>query len=175
MAEEERKDLYKTPTELIRLLCDVVSKNGNLFLNIGPRADGTIPEGMQRRLLAMGDWLKLNGEAIYGSKPWITYGEYKGELIEESDVVYTKHSMRIHKEEYRFTSKPGAVYVQVFQKSDQPIQLDAFAKFDKRVRKVSLIGSKKKVSWKATKSGFNIDFPSGTKLNHVAVFKVEHD
>ena len=56
MAEEERLELYKTPAELIRLLCDVVSKNGNLLLNIGPRADGTIPEGMQTRLLAMGRW-----------------------------------------------------------------------------------------------------------------------
>lgn len=59
-----------SPDKLIYLLVDIVSKNGNLLLDIGPEADGTIPEVQMSRLLALGTWLKQNGEAIYGTRPW---------------------------------------------------------------------------------------------------------
>ena len=65
----------KTPEFIVHQLADIVSKNGNLLLNIGPRSDGTIPEGVQQVLLAVGAWLKINGEAIYGTRPWKIYGE----------------------------------------------------------------------------------------------------
>lgn len=61
----------KSPSRLVQLLADVVSKNGNLLLNIGPRADGTIAEWQAARLLAIGRWLDTNGSAIYGTRPWV--------------------------------------------------------------------------------------------------------
>jgi len=66
---EQEKD-YKTGKELTIMLADLVSRGGNLLLNIGPKADGTIPEVMKSRLLEVGRWLKANGEAIYGSRPF---------------------------------------------------------------------------------------------------------
>ena len=57
--------------ELVRLFVDIVSKNGNLLLNIGPKADGTIPEYQQKPILTLGRWLEKNGEAIYGTRPWV--------------------------------------------------------------------------------------------------------
>ncbi|MEH0525721.1 alpha-L-fucosidase [Streptomyces stelliscabiei] len=69
--KHEPDEDYKTSEFLIRLLADVVSKNGNLLLNIGPRPDGTIPGIMQERLRDIGAWLKVNGPAIYGSTPWV--------------------------------------------------------------------------------------------------------
>ena len=62
-------DDYSTSSELIRLLVDIVSRGGNLLLNIGPKADGTIPDIMLDRLLEIGRWLETNGEAIYGTIP----------------------------------------------------------------------------------------------------------
>ena len=67
---DDDEDSYLSADEAIRLLIDIVSKNGNLLLNVGPRADGSIHELQRRCLLGLGAWLDVNGEAIHGSRPW---------------------------------------------------------------------------------------------------------
>ncbi len=80
---------YKTPAQLIELLVNAVSKGGNLLLDIGPTADGRVPVIMQQRLLAIGAWLKANGEATYGTSPWRVSAE--GDNVRytaKGDTVY---------------------------------------------------------------------------------------
>ena len=89
-------------------LIDVVSKNGNLLLNIGPRADGTIPEEVQRVLMAIGSGLKLNGEAIYGTRPWKIYGE--GPTKVASGAFHDTETQPFTAEDFRFTTKGNALY-----------------------------------------------------------------
>ena len=60
---------------------EVVSKNGNMLLNVAPKADGTIPEEQKTIMREIGVWLKINGEAIYGSRPWLIYGEGPTETL----------------------------------------------------------------------------------------------
>jgi alpha-L-fucosidase len=79
---------YKSATALVHLLVDAVSKGGNLLLDIGPTADGRIPVVMQERLLAMGAWLKANGEAIYGSHPWRQFSEGEVCYTSKGNTVY---------------------------------------------------------------------------------------
>ncbi len=118
----ERIDDYKTTREFVLVLVDLVSRGGNLLLDIGPAADGTIPPLMEQRLLEIGDWLRVNGEAIYGTRfagrscqwtegerPKQEYGEYmvKYDLMEQ--VGQLPKDGRAVKQVF-FTKKPDALY-----------------------------------------------------------------
>ncbi len=90
---------YKPVNELIGDLVDVVSKNGALLLNIGPRADGSIPDEAAERLRAIGRWLGVNGEAIYASRPWRVFGEGPTESAAVIHGVYGDvKRTRVHRE-----------------------------------------------------------------------------
>lgn len=94
---------YKTAGDIVRLLVDAVSKNGNLLFNIGPRHDGTISKAMQDRLLGVGAWLRINGEAIYSSHYW--------KQPEDGKV--------------RFTTKPGKFYMTALEWPGQTLRINA--------------------------------------------------
>ena len=76
---------YKKAEDVILRLCDLVARNGGLLLSMNPRPDGTFDKGQEDLLKGIGKWLKQNGEAIYGTRPWTTYGE--GHL---EDLFYTQ-------------------------------------------------------------------------------------
>jgi alpha-L-fucosidase len=118
----ESIDDYKSARELILVLCDLVSRGGNFLLDIGPTGDGRIPVIMQQRLIEIGDWLKVNGEAIYGTRyagrpcqwsagprPGQQYGEYmiKYNLMEQ--IGEQARDGKAVKQLF-FTKKPGALY-----------------------------------------------------------------
>lgn len=88
----ETEENMLTGTELIWSLADTVSKNGNLLLNVGPAADGTIPERQQKPLLELGTWLAQNGEAIYGTRPW---ERAEGKLADGTALRFTARDDRV--------------------------------------------------------------------------------
>ena len=99
---------FKKPWSILCDLVDVVSKNGTMLLNVGPKADGTISEEDTKVLEAIGSWLQINGEAIYGSRPW-RYAqegptkEVQGQFTDAKDKVYTA-------EDFRFMTNHGKLY-----------------------------------------------------------------
>lgn len=103
-----QNDTFKTPEFIVQQLVDIVSKNGNLLLNIGPRSDGTIPEEVQSVLRDVGSWLRINGGAIYGTRPWKIYGEgptkiTAGSFHDTDTAAYTS-------QDFRFTFKGATLY-----------------------------------------------------------------
>ncbi len=99
---------YKTAADLIGDLADIVSKNGALLLNIGPRPDGTIPEPEQDILREIGRWLQINGEAIYGTRPWRVFGEGPTRVAEGSFTDTNRSAYQAG--DIRFTEKDRNLY-----------------------------------------------------------------
>jgi len=89
-SRDEGEDQVPTVSALIRLLCDVAARGGNLLLGVGPRADGSLSPLQASRLAGLGAWLKLNGEAIFGSRPW---GEGESATEDGIEVRYTCRGM----------------------------------------------------------------------------------
>jgi alpha-L-fucosidase len=99
---------YRTPESLIHDLIDIVSKNGALLLNVGPRPDGTIPEAECDLLRAIGRWLAANGESIYGTRPWKVYGEGPTRVV--GGMFQEAKRTPFTGADVRFTQKDGALY-----------------------------------------------------------------
>jgi alpha-L-fucosidase len=101
------RDVYKTPKQVVEMLVDIVSKNGNLLLNVPQRPDGTVDDECLFLLETLSAWFKVNGEGIYGTRPWRTASEgpssVRIEGFREDAVGWTI-------EDFRFTSKAGKVY-----------------------------------------------------------------
>jgi alpha-L-fucosidase len=164
-------EVNKTPDQIIDDLVDIVSKNGNLLLNIGPKADGTITPEQQYVLSEIGKWLKVNGEAIYGSRPWIKSGEgeNKGSAGYMTDGEATKYSAS----DIRFTTKGKMLYAICLDRPGAKINVKSLAStFGIVVRNVEILGSTTRVSWKQTNDGLLVDFPKIHFGNYAYTLKI---
>ena len=117
---------YKTPDALVDDLVDIVSKNGVLLLNVGPKADGTIPEQEQQILRDIGKWLTVNGDAIYGSRPWKVFGEGPTQVA-QGPFSDTKRQP-FTAEDIRFVSKGESLYaIAMAWPEDRRLRIKALA------------------------------------------------
>lgn len=164
----ERLQDYRSARELILMLVDLVSRGGNLLLDIGPTADGRIPVIMEERLLQIGDWLKVNGEAIYGTKPWVRTRQFSpGEIPELKSGQY---AVRYEVTDYVDRKKPGQAVIEAFFTSKGK---DVYAIVpgwpERKVvlkdieapsnLKVSLLGTTGALTWRQSGKDLVIDLP----------------
>jgi alpha-L-fucosidase len=164
-------DTYKSAAQIVHLLADIVSKNGNLLLNVGPRGDGSIPEAARGTLLAVGGWLKTNGEAIYGSRPWTRFGEgptenADGSFSETKAKPYTPR-------DFRFTTAKGHLYaIQMAEPENGKAVIASLGK-DRPVKSVTLLGRDASLSFSQNADGLTIKLPTDAPHQLANVYRLE--
>ncbi|WP_252191163.1 alpha-L-fucosidase [Polaribacter sp. Q13] len=167
---------YKSTNRLIDFLVDVVSKNGAVLLNITPKANGEIPEPVKERLLEMGEWLKVNGEAIYGTRTFDIYGEgsskvVEGHLSEQKNADNTA-------DDIRFTTKGATLYAIVLDWPEgKEFTIHSLKKgnglFPKEITSIQLLGGNgKNLSFVRNEKGLTIKLPENKKGKHAFTFKI---
>lgn len=167
-------DTFKTPLFIIDQLVDVVSKNGNLLMNIGPRADGTIPNEVQDILKAVGGWLSVNGDAIYGTRPWKVYGE--GPTRTAAGSFHDTDTQAYTSEDFRFTSKGDDVFaVELGWPSNGSPVVHSIAGENlggRRVKSVNLMGSSQPVKFEQQPDGLHLVVSGKPRGEAVYVYRV---
>ncbi|MDR1675636.1 MAG: alpha-L-fucosidase [Tannerella sp.] len=166
----------KTPEQIVHDLIDIVSKNGNLLLNIGPKADGSITEEQTSVLLAIGRWLDINGEAIYGTRCWKKFGEgvaesTKGSFTDNTATVYTAADIR-------FTTKGNDFYAIVLNWDDNGTVIKSLNKqaiADAKILNVRMLGSNEPVAWTQADEGLKVSFPKTKPCEFAWSFKITFD
>ncbi|MDO6603893.1 alpha-L-fucosidase [Arenibacter palladensis] len=134
-------DTYKSIEDIIKEMVEVISRNGNFLVNIGPKADGTIPEEQLERLHEMGRWLEINGEAIYGTRYWKENHQEKGHLA--------------------FTTKGTKLFAIALEKPVNSIVIEATKGWaENEVKFIKLLGSQAEVTWSMTPEGLEIIHPA---------------
>ena len=114
---------WKSPGQIAFKLIDIVSKGGNYLLNVGPMADGTIPQQSQDILRTAGRWLQMNGDAVYGAGP-TPFGDELGEVSKTRKDVRGE-PLAFRQSDYRYTTKPGKLYITFFVEPRVPFELPA--------------------------------------------------
>jgi alpha-L-fucosidase len=166
---------YKTADRLVDDLIDIVSKNGCLLLNVGPRSDGTIPEEDQAILKGIGSWLKINGESIYDTTYWKTFGE--GPTGVSTGHVSEKNDKRFTPKDLRFTAKGDVLYVTgLAWPEDGKVTVKSLAKgsvhYSEKIGSVVMLGSDATLKWSRDKNGLNVQLPETKPSEYAYVLKV---
>lgn len=168
-------NLFKTAADVVGELLDAVSKNGSLLLNIGPRPDGTIPDEEAAILTGVGDWLAVNGAAIYGSRPWVVYGEGPtrpavGSFVDGEPTVWTSRDIR-------YTRSGDTVFAAFFTWPDSGVVLQSFASglrlFEGDVMGVSLLGSDAALEWSIDETGLRVALPASRPTPISPVLRID--
>jgi len=165
---------YKSADSIIDSLVDIVSKNGCLLLNIAPKPDGTIPEEQRKILLNIGDWLKVNGEAIYGSRPWIVYGEgptkvVGGEFREESGGPFTGRDIR-------FTRQGDTLYAILLDWPGEEVSIKSLSTilrlYTDDIESVEMLGMDEPLQWTRGEDGLRVKMPGKKPCEHAYTLKI---
>jgi len=156
-------DTYKTSEFVVHQLVDIVSKNGNLLLNIGPRSDGTIPEEEQQILREVGAWLKVNGEAIYGTRPWKICGE--GPTKVAGGAFHDTDTKPYTEEDFRFTRKGSTLYaIGLAWPAGGVAHIHNLGTDtpggSPEIQRVTLLGSEARIEWQQQGDGLTVKLPA---------------
>lgn len=169
---------YKTVDSIVDDLVDIVSKNGSLLLNIGPKPDGTIAEPEQQMLRQIGAWLKVNGEAIYGTRPFTIYGEGPTKVV-EGPFADTKRKP-FTSEDVRFTTKGDTLYAIVLAwPADGRATIRSLAEgspqLTGKIASVDLVGAPAPVTWSRNAEGLHVTLPKTAPSDYAFTLRIRKE
>lgn len=168
---------YKSSLDILRMLVDVVSKNGNLLINIVQTPEGDLEPDMLKTLQEIGDWMAVNGEGIYGTRPWKIYGEKDPVTAKLKAGNFNEGQMRYSSKDIRFTTKGHFLYAYSLDASKEDIVIASLGKNSKvnkqKIRSVSFLGSKEKVSFQQTDDALIIQTAKGLGSSKLIGIKLE--
>lgn len=151
---------------------DAISKNGVVMLNIALKGDGTMPENQAAYLTTFGDFLKINGEGIYGTRPWTTFGEGP---LKVKDGRQGENKRDYSQEDIRFTTKDGNLYVFVLANPTKDIHITTLATgqaLKGEIASIYMMGSEEKIQWNRSNERLTIQLPSTLPAPPVTGFKL---
>lgn len=167
---------YKSAREVIHTLVDIVSKNGNLLLNIPVRGDGTIDDKEITILEGIAAWMDVNKESIFDTRPWTVFGE--GPATDASNPVngpgFNEGKIKLSEKDIRFNQKGNVLYATVLGVPVENINIKSLAKKNgnAKVKKIEMLGSKEKLSWKQSAVSLVISKPKTIPNEIAIVFKI---
>jgi alpha-L-fucosidase len=163
---------YKTGPDVIRMLADIVSKNGNLLLNVVLYPDGSLPPESQSLLADLKAWMAVNAEAIHGTRPWNVYGEGPTETAAgafKENAEYTANDIR-------FTTRNKTLYAITLGEPSGQVKIESLgqtaAHGQRRVKSVRLLGVKGSLRFQQTDAALIVDVPDELPTRHASVFRI---
>jgi alpha-L-fucosidase len=161
--------VYKKPGEVIHMLADVVSKNGNFLLSIPLRPEGVLDEQGQWTVNEIGKWMHVNAPAIYETRPWTQFGEGPTKLKSGALVEHEKKTFTVR--DFRFTCKGNTVNVIAMQWAKEAWHINALAGAE--IQNVTMLGLKEPVVWEQTPEGIRVIVPERRPCDYAYVLQVK--
>jgi alpha-L-fucosidase len=174
---------YKTIGQVVRMLVDIVSKNGNLLLSVPVRGNGEIDEDEIAFLEGMAKWMAVNGDAIYGTRPWTIYGEGPS-TVEQAEGGQFGGARDVRTKPYtaedlRFMTKGNALYTFVLGwPENKAVLIKSLATNSpevagRKITDVSLLGYMGKLTWKQDEAGLHVELPASAPSEHAFALKIQ--
>lgn len=157
---------------LIGNIVDTVSKNGFVLMNVALRGDGTLPEYQATILRSVGDWLTINGEGIYGTRPWKIFGEGPKKI---SDERQGENLEPYSAADIRFTTKDGNLYAFVLAPPTEDILIKTLGTdglLKEQITSIALLGSSETLKWSRATEGLAIKRPRTLPCNYAVGFRI---
>jgi alpha-L-fucosidase len=170
---------FKSEDQLVTGLVDRVSKNGFLLLNVGPKPDGTIPDPAKERLQAIGEWLRINGESVYGTSPWLVAGEGPTQL-KKSGSFNEDNGLRYTPQDIRYTCRDNFLYATCLTWPGDSAAFTSLVPkgetwtglYPSEIASISMLGSDEPLRWEFTKEALVVTTPRTKPCDHAFVFRI---